>query len=394
MTSGSIIQLISNNGGLENLYIYGAPEKTLFKGIYKRITLFAKEPIKQTFNGTIDFNNRISSTISKSGDLISNMLLEITLPKLACKYPNKDARYINNVANYIINEIELVIGDIVIVKHYGRWLHIWNELTQTNSHYDSYNYISGVNREDLNTENNIIYPNGKLYVPLKFWFCNNLASAFPLIACSYHEMKLNVSFNSLESITTGTEVYTTSSLGIELFVDYIFLDESERYLFATKNHEYIIEQLQFMEVSDIYNISETGFSTDISLTGFNHPVKEIIWAVQQTSNELSTYSNVIETAGLYINKSEKVSIRNAEYFNWLQSYFHHTNSPVDGIYCYSFALYPELMQSSGTCNFSQIDSAQLKFKFNTNESIKLYIFMVNYNVIRIMKGISGLCFIN
>lgn len=394
MTSGSIIQLISNNGGPENLLLYGAPEKTLFKGIYKRITLFAKQPIKQTFNGTIDFNNRISSTISRSGDLISNMLLEITLPKLACKYPNKDARYINNVANYLINEIEFVIGDIVIVKHYGRWLHIWNELTKSDSHYESYKYISGVDREDLNTGNNIIYPNGKLYVPLKFWFCDNLASAFPLIACYYHDIKINISFNSLESITTGTDVYATSSLNIDLFIDYIFLDENERHKFATKNHEYIIEQLQFMEISDIYNTSETGFSTDINLTGFKHPVKEIIWATQLTNNEMSTYSNVIETTGLYLNKSEKVSVRNAEYFNWLQTYLHHTKSPVDGIYCYSFALYPELMQSSGTCNFSQIESAQLKLKFNTNESIKLYIFMTNYNVIRIMKGITGLCFIN
>ena len=52
----------------------------------------------------------------------------------------------------------------------------------------------------------------------------------------------------------------------KLWVDYIYLDTDERRRFAQVSHEYLIEQLQYQEVS----------STQTQLY-FNHPVKELIW---------------------------------------------------------------------------------------------------------------------
>ena len=63
---------------------------------------------------------------------------------------------------------------------------------------------------------------------------------------------------------------------------------------------------------------------------------------------------------------------------------------------YSFALKPEEHQPSGTCNFSRIDNAQLKFdsqiSATSSESKNLY--AVNYNVLRIMSGMGGLAYSN
>jgi hypothetical protein len=57
------------------------------------------------------------------------------------------------------------------------------------------------------------------------------------------------------------------------------------------------------------------------------------------------------------------------------------------IYSYSFALKPEEHQPSGTCNFSRIDSAALKFvSVQTNSNINIY--AINYNVLRIMSGLA------
>ena len=56
---------------------------------------------------------------------------------------------------------------------------------------------------------------------------------------------------------------------------------------------------------------------------------------------------------------------------------------------YSFALKPEEHQPSGTCNFSRIDNAQLK-----TPSDALYIYAVNYNVLRVMSGMGGLAYSN
>jgi hypothetical protein len=58
---------------------------------------------------------------------------------------------------------------------------------------------------------------------------------------------------------------------------------------------------------------------------------------------------------------------------------------------YSFALKPEEHQPSGTCNFSRIDNAQLKF----DASVEIdSIYAVNYNVLRIMSGMGGLAYSN
>ena len=63
---------------------------------------------------------------------------------------------------------------------------------------------------------------------------------------------------------------------------------------------------------------------------------------------------------------------------------------VDSIAVYSFALKPEEHQPSGTCNFSRIDNAELV----TDKAQALYIYAVNYNVLRIMSGMGGLAYSN
>ena len=77
------------------------------------------------------------------------------------------------------------------------------------------------------------------------------------------------------------------------------------------------------------------------------------------------------------------------------------------IYSYSFALSPEEHQPSGTCNFSRIDNAILQLTYGadsstgavavpalTASSLKLNVYAINYNVLRIMSGMGGLAYSN
>ena len=57
---------------------------------------------------------------------------------------------------------------------------------------------------------------------------------------------------------------------------------------------------------------------------------------------------------------------------------------------YSFALRPTEIQPTGTCNFSRLDSVILE----QDEAIKLDIYAINYNVLRIMSGMGGLAYSN
>ncbi len=77
---GGIAQLASY--GLADVYLTGSPQVTFWKLVYRRHTLFAMESIQQTFDGTADFGRKCTCTISRNGDLVGPLWLEITLPDL------------------------------------------------------------------------------------------------------------------------------------------------------------------------------------------------------------------------------------------------------------------------------------------------------------------------
>ena len=60
---------------------------------------------------------------------------------------------------------------------------------------------------------------------------------------------------------------------------------------------------------------------------------------------------------------------------------------------YSFALHPERMQPSGSCNFSKLDSAILLLEYQTSiGSGKVTVYAINYNILNIKNGMAGLMY--
>ena len=63
--------------GAQDIYLTGNPQITFFKVVYRRHTNFAVESIEQTFNGSAKLGNKFSCTISRNGDLLSQVYLEM-----------------------------------------------------------------------------------------------------------------------------------------------------------------------------------------------------------------------------------------------------------------------------------------------------------------------------
>ena len=68
----------------------------------------------------------------------------------------------------MIEEVSIEIGGQTIDKHYGSWLNIWNELTQTSEKYDGYEVMVG-NTILLTASSNTSTPQTLIRVPLQFW---------------------------------------------------------------------------------------------------------------------------------------------------------------------------------------------------------------------------------
>lgn len=133
-------------------------------------------------------------------------------------------------------------------------------------------------------------------------------------------------------------------------------------------------------------------------------------ATGTASHLLDLGVNPVQAARLILNGSERFAERNGQYFNLVQSFQHHTNTPAVGINVYSFAVSPETQQPSGSCNFSRIDQAILSITLHPDTFVsqlgtasgsvkpvtgaKLRVYAVNYNVLRIMSGMGGLSYSN
>ena len=378
---GGLMQLVAY--GAQDIYLTGNPQITFFKVVYRRHTNFSMEAIEQTFNGSADFGKRVTCTVSRNGDLMHKVYLQVTVP--ACV-----AGYVPNLGQALIKFAEVEIGGQRIDKHYGDWMHIWNELSQEAGKKDGYGLMTGAGSATAG-----ISAETDLYIPLEFWFCRNPGLALPLIALQYHEVKINIEFSALSELTSTAGLSLSAA---SLYVDYIYLDTDERRRFAQVSHEYLIEQVQFTGDESVSSVSNK-----IKLN-FNHPCKELVWVVQRDAVGVEKFDytdasglNPVLIAKLQLNGHDRFSERMGRYFNLVQPYQHHTNVPKTGINVYSFGLKPEEHQPSGTCNMSRIDNATLQLTL-TSETVgadaKVRVYATNYNVLRIMSGMGGLAYSN
>jgi len=114
--------------------------------------------------------------------------------------------------------------------------------------------------------------------------------------------------------------------------------------------------------------------------------------------------NPVSEVQLQLNGQDRQSKRSGFWYDTVEPYMHHKNSPCDGLNCFSFALNPEEHQPSSSCNFSRIDTAQLNLWFADfsgkwgeifyDTDNKVLIFAINYNILRVLSGMCGTAYSN
>ena len=446
--------------GSQDIYLTGKPQITFFKAVYRRYTNFAVESIQQDVQASPLFGSQVVVNIARNGDLLKRLWIEYSPFDILSGLNNTTGllgyqgyTVAANLGHALIDYIDLQIGGQLIDRHYGKWLTIWNYLTETNptgeqgaidnwatgpGEYNDniiygaagtgdnavtnvyprptkYNRMAYTHRAQVNVVSNEGAPQ-VAWIPLQFWFCRNPGLAIPLIALQYHEVTCIINFNQLGLVTNMpvTRLTGTEFSRFAVYADFVYLDTKERRQFSQNAHEYLIEQVQ---------INQSISAINIKLT-FNHPVKELVWAPVPLPVSGTTRSTVVPGGAspnsgftpstltqlnqykLVLNGAERFSARDITYFTRNQVWETHTGFGSvlfpDSIAVYSFALRPEEYQPSGTCNFSRIDSSQLvrtplyttinNVPVPTPDIIDLY--AVNLNVFRINSGMGGVVYSN
>jgi len=429
--TGGLLQLAAY--GAQNVYLSGNPQITFFTAVYRRYTNFAIQNIPQYFNGNGDFGQKVYCQIDRIGDLMNQTFLRIKLPCLT-DYNHTDKNgnlveyyWVNSIGQAIIKIVELEIGGVVIDRQYGLWMQIWSELTVPLNKREGFNSMIGQSQNPINFDNNQALD---LYVPLYFWFCRNIGCSLPLIAIQSQDVRINVTFRQASELIVSSDGKPFTDVDCPpltitqtyLDVDYIFLEDEERKMFAQNNHQYLIEQLQVYATS----LTSNGLRQDPTdpnkmtripdlvqqiFMEFNNPIKELYWVIQNTTvlsvypyggNEWFNFSTSSYKNGIFNGTDPMIKAKfvfegqdlfdtkDAKYFRTVIPYQRHTNIPNNFIYVYSFSLNPEDFQPSGSCNFSRIDSQVLYMEISDkliNPIIS--IFAVNYNILNISGGMAG-----
>ena len=421
MPTSALLQLVSR--GRQDAYLTSNPQFTFFKHVYRRYTPFAIESIPIDFDGNTDFGRRISVLIPRNADLLSSLFIEVDLPLLPQGPSGAPTNYwVNDIGYALIHDVSIEIGEKEIDKHLGEWLYIWGELTTPLNQRDAYNEMIG----HWN-----VYPSGvdatqplRLTIPLRFWFCNTIGAALPLIALQAHPVRIIMHLRPFQELWWNSDIPAgpgqacpsipaVSITRFQMFGDYIYLDKDERRRFAAAEHEYLIDQLQISPPQSV-PIGTANLSIPLY---FNQCCKEFIWVVQESrmraAREWFNFSSALQndageayvpetdlmsTGILRLDGYDRFYVRNAQYFRLTQPFQYHTVTPTPPvyIYLYSFSLKPEQEQPSGTLNCSKIDDIVMGMTFNPqvlgNER-SVHFYATNYNVLRIVGGLGGLAFI-
>ena len=445
MSNGSITELISK-GELDKELTDINNNTSLFNYSITKKNKYSKAESRYYPKGKANWGNTVRFNLEKDGDLLYGLYLVVKLPKLSVSELNVNpiqdendpssiyrVRYTDFIGNVLVEKISLYINGQLIDEQYGDYMQYYTDL-----------YISDWNRKEMiGMDDNLRKPNLKInseiiYIPFKFWFCNQ--TPLPVIALQYSDIYIDVKFRKFSECITileynnnnlyhSTKIHNEVPLeDVVLQANYYLTELNERKELAMKDYEILITQCQ---------LKSTNFNTTANLEiSFNHVVKDLMFLVQSNKhkangeyfnvsakmdyppaelNPLNKYQlwdlepqrHILSRARIIFDGIERLEWRDAKYFYNMQNHENYKNSLESYVYVYSFNINPTRDTNFSGCNFSRIDNPYLQvevkpnnfildtnLRYPTNDSYELKCFATNFNILVIKNGLAGLKYNN
>ena len=256
MVSSTLIQIFIK-GPIETV-LYGNPQITFFKAVYKRPTNFASQYVTHTPFTKADWGKTITFKVPREADLLGGVHLRIKLSDLKRKnvylfpgsssttleegpgwfigqlpntqsdiedeintyiqttgfeqppenlskansftYEPKFTSYSNGIGSVMIDYISLTVGNKELERITGEWIMLNNELThQGNSKKMFYNSIY-FNENYTLAEDNV--NNVDLIIPIPFFFTKDSGSFLPIMAMNNETIEITVKLKELNECIT------------------------------------------------------------------------------------------------------------------------------------------------------------------------------------------------
>lgn len=367
--------------GIQDQWLTGTPEYSLFVSRFRRHTNFAFLESEIPIDGTFQFGNTINCRIPYTrGDLLKNITLRVNIdPPPSTLNADGTRLYCRSFCTELIEYADLLIGGQTIERITGEYIFMHQQLHNTDDRKPTLARLSDGG-----------------YVDLPFYFYKNPSLAIPMIALTKQLVELNIKIRPLERLVVNNTMGAQPVIkNISLLCEFIFLTEDEKNYILTRPIEHVITQLQMSEFKMAPDILEKSV-----MINFVNPVKEFFFVVQ---NDFYVEKNM----PLIFEKIKNVQIRlNNTLFldapflmiTFTQPIRHHTNcSTTPSVFgCYSLSIEPEKYYPTGQVNMSRISHKRLTVElfdgipYEYPNTVRVY--ALSYNVLRFQSGLGGLKF--
>ena len=357
--SGALVQLVAQ--GVQDVYLTnGLSTESFFKMKYTRHTNFSQTPkLIKTLEASA--GEVVSIKLSSIGDLVNKLWLESDSDIMAkmedCKFT-------------------LFIGGQEIDRFDTTFLtDVWTIYMA-----ETYTKAQMINNKTSSSNNT--------FFPLHFFFCDN-SMFLPLLCLQYHEVEIRIEF-------------PRSISKLRMYGNFIYLDTDERKQMVDKTMEILIKQVQK------HTFKLTDGVNNIPLDAINHPVTSLYWGYKALDRIVENDKFCFSSADIQLNGTPLFENMSNTYFHSVQGYYASPSALINfdtttytprytRFYTYNFCLDASSYKPCGTCNFSRLDNAKLTLRGverRVDQSDELTVYAVNYNVLKLERGLGGVLFSN
>lgn len=333
--AGGLLQLIA--AGTQDYILYGNPEISFFKTVYRRYSTFARTNLDVNFKTTPSFNRLHSAILPKHGDLLNNIYLKITLPELKAvyKYTNSEEiallystnntydhnitiyenntlrldnalQYLNNITKYYL--VRYTSTEYEIVDYFAK-LSLLKQLVSHNTNYyiqntDLQNYLLNPNTLYTDANNNKLNSNSTGTQSYSYLQHYNLQSKMYTVIINtdistwtFDNLLSICFFKNDNTLKTGSLIVTNYSVTSGISTITCFFNSGDITTFTIDNFlcDDIGNVSQIITITDVFSINLLDQYLEYILT-YNDDYNYLIYFLNlqsNTSEEILTANDFI-----------------------------------------------------------------------------------------------------
>jgi hypothetical protein len=304
----------------------------------------------------------------------------------------KTIRYRESIGAQLIDHADLIIGGQTIERITGDYIYMYDQIHSNKDDIDQTLYFLTGHGNYIDVTYDWDY---NLFLP--FYFFRNPSLAIPVCALTKQLVEVRIKFKKLTDVTlsytrTGGGVsdppssVLSSIKKVSLVTDFFFITEHEKNFLLTRPVEYVITQLQLSQFK-----FKAGESKKSGMLNFKNPVKEMFFMA--VSDDVYKYEPIKQVT-MKFNNNIIIDADNLM-LSYEQPLKYYTGVTGNNFGVYSFSLKPETYYPTGQVNMSRIAHNLIDIELDSPDASfghKVYVYAVNYNVLRISSGLGGLKF--